>query len=380
MKSFLLKLLLYIFPIIIYVLMNIGVPYYAGEFDRLEDVALRQMSNEQPILYGRAYKDNFTGYKLVSAKLRKADILALGSSRVMEFRSGLFNEETAFYNAAGGADNIFALHRFLEGLEANELPIILIVGLDQDWFHPVRAQQALDNRAEPIDLETSFGDKNMLNVGRMMLGDWLTGDLSIVQLLNKKDPIHGDAAIGVRAITSGNGFRQDGSYQHGSLLTDMVSNDERFAEARQRIKDGSKRFNYGNEFSRTATDEIVKFLDYCVEHDIYVIGFSPPYAPSIYSEMSATGKYGYIAKMSAYLEEVFGTKGFTYFDFSNGSLPEVTDDDYLDGFHGSEFVYLQIYRQMLESLPDILGAYSNPITLRELAQEQYPNRFEIFAN
>src|SRR5262249_6018692 len=122
MRRFGLKLLLYVLPVAVYAAVGIGLLGYAGEYTRLESVAAAQ-AGPQRVLYGRAYKDNYFSYKLISARQRAADLLVLGSSRVMQFRSYLVQPGAgSFYNAGGGAASVFDLRQFLDGLSPAQAP------------------------------------------------------------------------------------------------------------------------------------------------------------------------------------------------------------------------------------------------------------------
>lgn len=76
---------------------------------------------------------------------------------------------------------------------------------------------------------------------------------------------------------------------------------------------------------------------------------------------------------------LFETYGFTYFDFTNPVNLGVTDDEMIDSIHGSEYVTLLIYIQMLENSPDVLGQYSDLEYLERIAGG-VNNPFEIFGN
>jgi hypothetical protein len=62
---------------------------------------------------------------------------------------------------------------------------------------------------------------------------------------------------------------------------------------------------------------------------------------------------------------MFTAHGDAFFDFSDGSRFG-TDDDFYDGWHGSERVYLRAYIAMLEAQPELLGAYSDLEMLRQI--------------
>ena len=95
MHSFLFKLLAFILPVVAIFILPFFVFINSGEFTPLSEVVARQ--NKDPnILYRLAYDNNAFAYKLATAKARNPEILALGTSRGMQFRSGFFKNPAAF--------------------------------------------------------------------------------------------------------------------------------------------------------------------------------------------------------------------------------------------------------------------------------------------
>ena len=81
-------------------------------------------------------------------------------------------------------------------------------------------------------------------------------------------------------------------------------------------------------------------LDVCREYGIEVTAFLPPYAPSVWQYMQDYGEHTYMTQIYDTIVPVFEEYGYEVFDCSY--LPETTDDQYLDGFHGSDRVYAAI--------------------------------------
>lgn len=379
MRSFLVKLLLYVLPLALYALAAGGTPLLTGEFTPVAEVAAAQAANQQPIVYGRAYHDDFAAFKLLSTQLRRPTILVLGSSRTMQLRAELFATGTSFYNAGGGANSIFDLRTFLAALPDDGLPRLLVVGLDQDWFQPDRVDDLLQGRRPVTSFTpTPIDDRYLLNTGRTVVADWLTGRLDLGRLLAGRDPLTGAEAIGVSARMTGSGFRNDGSRQLGQEISDPLPVPARFADTLQRIASGGERFEHSAVVAPAALAELEAFLDECAARHVSVVAFSPPYAPAIYAAMQASGHYGYVTSLTAQLAQVFAARGLSYTDFSSGVLPGVSDEDYVDGFHGSEVVYTQLFVQLLETPGSPLAAYADEAALRARLAAPRGNPFEVF--
>lgn len=376
MRKFIFKFILFFLPVSLPFGIYLILPFYTGETVPLRQIVELQQESDEPIIFGRAYRDNFVAYKLIGVEIRQPDVLILGSSRTMQFREQLLNRNPrAFFNAGGSANNIFEMYNFLRQLDEGDLPQVLIVGLDQDWFHPRNAQFAYDRGVAPIDYEETPSLERVLNASRNIVVDLMRKRLIWDWLTKQKTPVHQWRAIGIRAMmATGGSFRPDGS----TLPPDKYPPDLAFTEMRGRMQTGDSRFEYSDQFSDLATAELEKILIFCAEHNIQVIGFSPPYPPAIYNEMMASGHYGYIPAMASAFEELFVAYGFNYFNFSDGVFPGTSDENYFDGLHGSEFIYLKMYLHMLENAPEVLSPYSDLEVLEAIAEQPRLNDFDAF--
>jgi hypothetical protein len=380
-KRFLIQLLVYLVPLTVYVLSTSGAAAYAGEFYPLRQIAALQ-AGSTPVLYGRAYRDNYFSYKLIATKLRRPEVLSIGSSRMLEFRSMFFNKKSsAFYNAAHSAQSIYQVHDFLEALDQSELPKVLIISLDHPWFNAASRYAAPPSGPEQVDDESMPDFIHAADVSRSVAVDVASRKLKVDRLLAHKDPVYGVQAYGLNAIVNGMGFRNDGSYQYGGdILNPPGFGDkmrEGFKDLRQNI---DSHFVGGDELSRQGLDELELILKFARAHGIFVIGFSPPYAPTIYREMMSDGRHTYITQEVMALQDLFKRYGFAYFNFSDAAQLGATEEDMVDSFHASEFINLRMYIQMLTALPKVLGPYSDLKFLKPLAVTPPKSRFELFGN
>lgn len=152
MKKFLCQLLLFLIPFY-FVGLLIGGVYYVGcatgefdDFDRLIE-AQRQ---DHDVFIGMGYNEQTAYYKLKNANYYQADVIALGTSRVMQFKDDYFN--ASFYNCGGAVScNYDEYLNFVKNL--NYTPEIIILGLDQWVFNDEwnRSCTAYENY-KPIEL------------------------------------------------------------------------------------------------------------------------------------------------------------------------------------------------------------------------------------
>lgn len=161
--------------------------------------------------------------------------------------------------------------------------------------------------------------------------------------------------IGLNAIFNNTGFKNVGSIFYGSQIRKLMNNDTtaadfNFANTLDRIKNASGRFQFGQDINKKALLELNKILGYCNEHNIKVIAFLPPYSDKVFSTMVKNdNNYGYLKKIYAEVKPSFEKYNFEFYDFSNTSSCNSTDDEVIDGFHGGELTYQKILNSMLDS-------------------------------
>ena len=369
---FSLKLALFSIPVLAYLAATVGLGYWAGEFRPLRDVAAVQAGGE-PVLYGRAYRDNFFAFKLIATMVRKPDVLVIGSSRSMQFRAGLLNRAPdRFYNAGGAAQRIEEISEFLNGLDSASLPKVLILGLDQPWFNQNTSQGFSPRRAgQQLDDEQRTGFERAMNAGRFILKDLANARIRPAALARHTDPFSGGYAIGISAIVRGWGFRNDGSFQYASstYLRPQTS-EQRLAESLARLTNGQDHLTSGDRIADSAMSALESVLQFCRDHSIEALGFSPPYAPAILDRMNEQGRHSYLQVYTGKVSALFEKYDFVFMDSLDPTTRGGSDDDMMDGFHGSEFLMASIYRTFLEQRPQVLGRYTDAAALDELIRNR----------
>jgi hypothetical protein len=378
---FLRRIAFFCLPVMLFLASSTGVVVYAGELMPLREVALLQ-AGKTSVLYGRAYRVNYFAYKLIAAQMRRPKVLVLGSSHVMQIRSQFFNKQpTTFYNAGGAIHNLTEIQEFLKYLVPGQTPEVLIVGLDQAWFNGHGAAGFSERRVgDPIDEEYWPPTDRLMNMSKAAFSDVLAGKIPIGGLLNRSEPAYRVQAIGLNAIVHGTGFRNDGSLQWGPGLTGLPPLADRLKPGIDQMNANTFYYSRSEQIVDSRIHEVETLLKYASARKIYVIGFSPPFAPTMYRRMMDDGGYQYLPKLSSRLAALFVRYGFNYFDFTDAASVGAVDDDMLDDSHPSEYVCLQLYVRMLESAPSILGRFSDLAVLQSVSRQPGINRFDLFAD
>lgn len=323
----------------------LGLAVAAGEVASLRSVAERQM--REPLLYGRSYRDDYFAFKLIATRLRSPRILALGSSRVMQFRSEMFGADASgFYNAGGSASTMREALEFVRQLKP-PYPQLIIFGIDQSWL-----PQAAQFEHAKLDVVTSDGTDvaRSVRLSHLVLKDWYAGKIPVRRVLARRDPYDGQPAMGVNAIAWGNGFRPDGSYQYGNYRREWPPVAKRLEEGQRRLQNHVVPMNAGQSIDPAALQQLSDLLDECAQRNIEVVGFSTPFAPTMLDAMRADPALAYMKDVGPALKARFDAAGRHYEDWTDIRPLGMTDADMIDYFHPSERVIARIWDALKSKL------------------------------
>ncbi len=355
MSLFRKKLLIFVIPLLVAIMIPFGKYLYAGiiscELLPFDTTAFIQRVVKPNVLLGMGYNEQTPYYKLKNANQNKAPVIALGTSRVMQFSSRYFRNN-AFYNCGGAVRyNFDEYTNFLKNLKYT--PKVVILGIDFWLFNEsfIGSSPCFQTYKEIVQTERSFNDILHKIEDDFKAEKWTISELNSFP-----------SEIGFNGRIKQSGFRKDGSYYYGDVYRNPEKADDyEFKDTLDRIKNGNKRFEYGEELYVKTINDLDDLLKYCSEKEIAVVGFLPPVAPTVYDTMLESGKYDYILKIPGKCEEIFNKYSFIFEDCLDMSEYGITDDYYIDGFHGSEVVYASITKLLLgldkeEVLKDYIDA------------------------
>ena len=334
MKRFLTRLALFLLPAVLIYGLFAAALINTRELADLESI-VAATADGSLTLYGTSHNEKIGAYKMQATSAIGAQLLVLGTSRSMQLRSEFFTQDS-FYNAGGGVRNMADFQDFLSRLPQDALPQTQLVVLDQNFFN---TDWRYSSPAEPQDFvgeEPDFFD-TLLRTGI----DYGSGKFSLLDVLRPQQGI-----FGLAAAARGTGFAVDGSYRYGTVALENLGEPEKnFADTYRQIDFGQQRFAYGDTPDEVALDQLEKFLAFCNEKEIEVVGFLPPFPPSVYQRMIDSDRYGYLDTLYEEIAARFTAAGGEFYDFT---AIESTDDEYIDGFHGGDRVYAKIALELAE--------------------------------
>lgn len=361
MKRFIRNLILFMIPVAVAIglfMVFYVVGIVSGEFYTSDALMAKRIGQSVDVI-GLGYNEQTAYEKLLNANARKADVLVLGTSRSMQFKEDYFT--TSFYNCGGAVHGNYREYKnYLMNLSYK--PKLMVLDLDS-WVFNDNWNSAEKDYKEYEAIEPV--DRNRIVMAKQILLDWVDGKWTFVSLGNYPDN------LGFNGKIKDDGFCEDGSYHYGEVGRDITkSGDYGFSETYERINSGILRFEYGDHVDEDTLVQLEELLDYCRDNNIYVVAYHAPFAPSVYSKMMETGKYGYIGEIAQACEKLFSEYDYEYYDYADVSVIGVSDKYFADGFHGSEVVYAMMVADMTER-GSVLWNYVDHNKLQEMIDGKY---------
>ena len=264
----------------------------------------------------------------------------------MQFREEMFDR--SFFNAGFTVGRINEFLPFLKSIDHSKYPDVLIVTLDT-WMFNTKYDK-IDDIIDEKKWSNSFKMYPNFTIVKSVWEDLIKAKFT----QNKTDHSDEYLRIGYNAVYKNSGFRNDGSFHYGEQIKKLLSNDStcsdyNFKSTFAKIDKGINRFEYGNNPNPKAFVELEKFIYFCKSNNINVVLVLPSFAETIYSKMLKSGNYKYINKISKKCESIAKKNDFEFYDFTSPTAIHSGDNEFIDGFHGSEKVYIKMLIKMLEA-------------------------------
>lgn len=373
MRSFLTKILLFLLPFLIICIPSAYVLQQAGEFYPIEHIVEAFLA-KQIVLYGPAYSNARQELQKEMVIFRKPEILALGNSRVGEFRDVFFNSPDTFYNATGAIGAVSDFKNFLEAVGLYH-PKILIINMDHYYFNPDQAKNNVVVRPNPFTTSSRWSDIAVEAFFRnggwwKIYDDYRKHKFTLVDLFTRS--FQQEKSIGLRAIAEHTGAQYDGSDYYGKTIHSPELQSATLRSIHTLAESISPQFGdwYGSSISQDALAQLQTLLSYCKERNIFVIGFLPPIAHEEYVRIQSFPDASYSsvrANLASTIEKMYGTYGFEFYDLSDISQLGSSDAEMIDAKHGSEKMFARI-ALLMASNNAILSSYINTPLLRTRLQ------------
>lgn len=314
------------------------------------------MQNKENCLFSSITHKNVFDYKYMLVKVKRPQILALGSSRVMQFRQEMFNKK--FINAGGVMPSVYSGRIFLEQLIPVHKPDTIILGVDIWWFNPNFTQYKYDM---PNSVNKTYNTTTAINTVIKYIFDKRIKLSEIIFPNHYKNKVININVIGYDAYKNGAGDMNDGYHFYGHTIfgKNHKFKDKKFRNTLHRIKTKTRRFQSGDKLDENALTELNKIIEICNKNNIKLILFLPPFAPTIYNVLSSEAdNYKYVGMLRDYMNK----NHIKYYDFTNPEALNTSNCEFIDGFHGGNVTYARIAQKIMpddisDNLDEMIQSY-----------------------
>lgn len=314
----------------------------SDEFLSIANVVQRQMQSDEVCIYHSGHGDDVV-YKQTGYEVSRPSVVAIGSSRAMQFRERLFT--STFYNAGiGQVSSAQRLEEWTERLLALHKPDLAIIAVDYWWFHSENVRR-IDSftpenftpapRIQPRFFMSPIKDarRGMISVGKY---------INIVRKTYNKD---GLCRIGQQAALEQSGYGPDGSFYYGTKISDPMLNETewQFAITLDRLSSDPQ----GNSIDMNARVSFERTLKLLRDANVSFVVVMPPMAPSVFAAMqSGRYDYGFISQIDAFIKN----QEVPYIDASDALAYGSSDCEFPDGRHGGDVTYGRIAKKIYDEL------------------------------
>ena len=370
MKMFILKVFYFGLSLLLFLSVPIISLYKSGEFF----YNFNNLLTENNYLVGLKFnEDNFEFYKKHHIQnSNRVDILAMGSSRIMQLRQEMFN--TSFYNAGLTVSTFNSVKDFsvlFKSIPKEKYPKLIVMNLDPWVFNSNLKVVSNQKEIKNNNFWPSFAQLKKVYK-----------EIVFSKSENCFERIEGEKLIGYNALQNHAGFRNDGSMCYGLVIDRIIKKksnipDFQFKNTLRDIKNGRTLFSYGDSINKASLEDLVDFLSFCSENEIDVIGMFAPMTNLGYKALTSRGNHTYIKKVFPATKVVFDQFHFELFNFLDPKTCDLNDDEALDGFHMGEVAYAKLLLKM-KSQNSKLSQYLAADLAEKVADSE--NRIELFGS
>lgn len=340
-KLFIFKMTWFFAPLFLMGLIIFGLAIYSGESWPINKVIDYELLHPRSTIFSKKFMpDSHYRLKYNEILRRDPDILMLGSSRVLSFREEIFGEDADFFNAGRVLHSLDDLSDFTEILLPKINPKIIYLGVDFYWLG---SKEYFEHALRKVSYtkDEIYDWRSYLYFNKMFLLEIIKKPSLIIRIINNEPDIFGKkTAIGLQAL-NGNGFRFDGSFQYGTVITERRGSpdyvDILTPPILEQIVSGIGAFQFDEYINPARVKTLKDFLIKVKEKNIHVIGFSAPFSIEVYQKLITSPHHkDFFAKSRQEISVVFEEAGFSYFDFHSPESLDIDDSYMLDGTHMGE--------------------------------------------
>ena len=360
---FLGKLLLVFSPLILCIFVFEVKLWKGGETWPIAYV-INIIKKNNDILFLRKYFDQgLYRFKYCAIKDLDPEIISIGTSRVMQFRSMMFRSDRSFFNAGGMIQHIKDLEDFSNSLKKGSRLRFLILGVEFWWLNEnfskfAEKERSLNDSKDNDGVFDGFAHVDLLRrYFRSILninGDKiLYEDFKELNIKNYEDPEI--LKIGLLATTTGSGFRNDGSFYYGnySLSHDTFVDREKVVD---RILNNEWKAVHDIGISDRQIQRLIDSIQRIREKNVEVVVFLPPFSKEAVKNLRESSQYRKLwSEYRIDLPRQLAKKKIMIVDGTDIESFGFNDSCMIDGLHANESYHIALLIKMHKEFPDIFS-------------------------
>lgn len=319
--------------------------YFTATGDLLDEARVAEIQRDggPGCTYSSLATNNHAAFKYAAYAGRQPKIVALGSSRVLEFNGRLFSQP--FYNLGRTMSSLADGHTALREMIRSGKPDIVLLGIDY-WLFTSSHRTSISGAGTLGRVDPVSPSQLLKLVGSVIHRPELM--VGADRLLNGPD-----CPLGIASIAYHSGFDADGFYYYGQrlMLPQADFDDYVFRDSLRRVRSGARRFEHGETPDIDRVRELAALVETFRREGIKVVPFLPPVAPTVFAEMAKAGGYGYVAK----LREALIQEGLDVHDFHDPRSLDLVDCEFVDGNHGGDVAYARLLGELARREPGLAG-------------------------
>jgi hypothetical protein len=343
-----------------------------GDFEPDVEIYKKQAASSGFCAYGSGIYNDAKNYKLSAYNIEKPDLIALGSSRALEFRQEFFKPK--FYNMGFTVASVPDAERMVAKIMSIHKPKQIIMNVDFWWFN----DKAASNYGEDLKLQTT----KEIELGHLSKPiKWLKqGTMSLAQYIQLPYQLSDSkCGFGIKGYFQNAGYGADGSYYYSNIITGSsfkdkigVQTDYQFTDVKKRINQGIISFEHQSKANEKAVSHFISLAKMIRAEGIDLILFFPP-LPDAANSLMEKYDYGYIVDLKNHLKQ----SGVDFYDYTNPQTVNSTDCEFVDGQHAGDVTYakmlLDIAKTNKNLAANIKADYLRSVTEKYAGLAAIPN-------
>lgn len=335
MRPFIKRLLIFLLPL----LLTIGFFEICflekKETTPISTVIENQMNSKREQYYLRQYfSSSPVNYKLMMAEKKKADILIIGQSTVLQFRDFMFHPfEKSFYNMGKSVSNLNELESLINLIKNKVIykPKLIILGFDFALVKSNYFGANLNSVTQPFTDEVNDPNYHISSI-QLLLRSYFNKNNEATQ---KFDGL-GYGYWG----SKGTGFRKDGSMHYAETIAKYLNGKTRRNDQyKGLVNTGGFIFTKPYVLDSVRITRFFSILDKIKSLNIDLLVYLPPYSDSFYKFLSEKKDLNSCVQAYLSLQKLLKKKHIKTIAFTTPALMGLNDDYMLDSIHPGE-VYI----------------------------------------